>query len=152
MRARLGRVTGMKGGSLGRLAIAASLGCWLGLSPALARAQKPELVAPTQIAAEPVPYPEGAHGAAEVVLELVIAQDGSVSDVSVREGNEPFASAARIAVLRWQFTPASRDGIPIRARITAKVSFREPVVVPVAAPQARRTSPPKVRLSRRASP
>jgi len=40
-------------------------------------------------------YPEGAHGAADLVFELVIAQDGSVGDVSVREGSEPFASAAR---------------------------------------------------------
>jgi TonB family protein len=118
---------------LGRLAITAGLSL-LSLAPGLARAQKPEVAPPTQIAAEPVPYPEGARGAAEVVLELVIAQDGSVSDVSVREGSEPFASAARIAVWRWQFTPATRDGLPIRARITAKVSFREPVIVPIAAP------------------
>jgi len=129
-------LTEMNREKLGRFLLAAGLGCALGLAPALAHAQKPEVVAPTQIAAEPVPYPEGAHGPAEVVLELVIAQDGSVSDVSVREGSEPFASAARIAVLRWQFTPASRDGLPIRARITAKVSFREPVVVPVAAPSS----------------
>jgi len=119
-----------------RLAIAAWAVGVFGLAPGVARAQRPEVVAPTQIAAEPVPYPEGAHGAAEVVLELVIAQDGSVSDVSVREGSEPFASAARIAVLRWQFTPASRDGIPIRARITAKIAFREPVFVPAVAPES----------------
>ena len=78
---------------MGRFGIAICVGCWLSLAAAPARAQKPELVAPTQVAAEPVPYPEGAQGAAEVVLELVIAQDGSVSDVSVREGSEPFASA-----------------------------------------------------------
>jgi len=120
---------------MGRFGIAICVGCWLSLAAAPARAQKPELVAPTQVAAEPVPYPEGAQGAAEVVLELVIAQDGSVDDVSVREGNEPFASAARIAVTRWQFRPATRNGIPIRARITAKISFREPVVVPAAVPE-----------------
>jgi len=125
----------MNAAKLGRLAIALCVGCALGFAPGQALAQKPEVIAPTQIAAEPVPYPEGAHGAAEVVLELVIAQDGSVSDVSVREGIEPFASAARIAVLRWLFTPATRDGIPIRARITAKVSFREPVFVPAPAPE-----------------
>ena len=119
---------------VGHFVAALAAACWLGFAPRPALAQKPEVVAPTQLAAEPVPYPEGAHGAAEVVLELVIAQDGSVSDVRVREGDEPFASAARIAVGRWQFTPATRDGIPIRARITAKVSFREPVLVPPAAP------------------
>ena len=125
----------MKGKNWRRFASAACAGCVLGLAPALARAQKPEVVAPTQVAAEPVPYPEGGQGAAEVVLELVIAQDGSVADVSVREGSEPFASAARLAVQRWQFTPATRDGIPIRARITAKVSFRQPVMVPAPGPE-----------------
>ena len=103
---------------------------WLALAPSTAFAQKPDVVAPTQVAAEPVPYPEGAHGQAEVVIELVIAQDGSVADVTLREGAEPFASAARVAVARWQFEPATRDGIPIRARITAKILFREPLVVP----------------------
>jgi TonB family protein len=118
---------------LKRFALGACLGCALGGAPALARAQKPEVVAPTQVAAEPVPYPATGHGNAEVVLELVIAQDGSVADVALREGAEPFASAARIAVARWQFTPATRDGMPIRARITAKVSFSEPLAPPAVA-------------------
>ena len=114
--------------------------CAVLLMPALGRAQKPEVVAPAQLAAEPVPYPEGARGDAEVVLELVIAQDGSVADVTLREGSEPFALAARIAVTHWQFKPATRDGMPIRARITAKISFRDPVVEPPA-PQALEPAP-----------
>src|SRR6478609_2200084 len=126
----------MNGEQLGRRVVALCVACLSGLSPGLARAQKPEVVAPTQIAAEPVPYPPDAHGAAEVVLELVIAQDGSVGEVQVREGREPFASAARRAVVTWQFTPATRDGIPIRSRITAKVTFREPVIVPAAPAEA----------------
>ncbi|HYQ41905.1 MAG TPA: TonB family protein, partial [Polyangiaceae bacterium] len=135
-----------------RHAINACVAGLLALAPSYARAQKPEVVPPVQIAAEPVPYPEGAHGAAEVVLELVIAQDGSVTDVSVREGNEPFSGAARIAVARWQFSPATRDGIPIRARITAKVTFREPVFVPAApaesAPSSSQTARPAAQPSK----
>jgi Gram-negative bacterial TonB protein C-terminal/TonB-dependent Receptor Plug Domain len=111
-----------------------SLGCALCVVSLPARAEKAEVTPPTQVAAQPVPYPEGAHGAAEVVLELTIAQDGSVADVLLRAGAEPFASAARIAVAHWQFTPALRDGIPVRARITAKVSFSDPLVVPAVAP------------------
>lgn len=131
----------MRRNNLRRFAIAVCMGGLLALAPSYARAQKPEVVPPTQLAAEPVPYPEGARGAAEVVLELVIAQDGSVTDVSVREGNEPFASAARVAVARWQFSAATRDGIPIRARITAKVTFREPVFVPAASPDSTPSTP-----------
>ena len=107
-------------------------------------------MAPTQRAAEPVPHPTGAHGAAEVVLELVMP-DGSVTDISVRAGEEPFASAARIAVVRWQFTPASRDGLPIRARITAKVSSLEPLA-PAAAPIGSTAAPVKVNEGTSAEP
>ena len=108
-----------------------------------AAAEPSGVVPPAQLAAEPVPYPEGAHGPAEVVLELVIAQDGSVTDVNVRDGAEPFASAARIAVARWQFRPASREGIPIRARITAKLSFREPVATPLPAASSTNDAAPQ---------
>lgn len=118
------------------LGISACLGCLLALAPALAHAQKPEIVPPREIATEPVPYPKDGRGNAEVVLELVIAQDGSVTDVSVREGAEPFASAARIAVARWQFAPATRDGIPIRARITARIAFGAPEIVPPVTPES----------------
>jgi TonB family protein len=131
----------MNGEQLGRHLLALCVACLCGSAPQLARAQKPEVVAPTQIAAEPVPYPPDAHGAAEVVLELVIAQDGSVGDVQVREGDEPFASAARRAVTQWQFTPATRDGIPIRARIAAKVWFREPELAPAAPAPSAATAP-----------
>lgn len=108
-----------------------------------AAAEPSGVVPPAQLAAEPVPYPEGAHGPAEVVLELVIAQDGSVTDVNVRDGAEPFASAARIAVARWQFRPASREGIPIRARITAKVSFRESAAAPLPAASSTNDAAPQ---------
>ena len=103
------------------------------LGASVAHAQQAELVAPTQVSAAPPSYPDAAHGNAEVVLELLIAQDGTVAEVSLRDGSEPFASAARVAVERWRFTPALRDGIPVRARITAKVSFREPVPEPAPA-------------------
>ena len=120
-----------------------------------ARAERAEVTPPVRVAAEPVPYPIGAHGSAQVVLELTIAQDGSVTDVVLRDGAEPFASAARLAVAHWQFTAATRDGIPVRARISAKVSFSEPVVArepaesgaPSAPPSAAPTSAPSVAAS-----
>lgn len=86
------------------------------------------MVAPSPITSVEVPYPEAAHGDAVVVLELVIAEDGSVANASVREGAPPFADAARLGAESFRFTPAMRSGIPIRAKILLRVVFREPVV------------------------
>jgi TonB family protein len=75
-------------------------------------------------------YPNGAHGEATVTLELEVAEDGTVSKAKVKEGAEPFASAALAAAADFRFKPAMRNGIPIRARILAKISFHEPYVEP----------------------
>jgi hypothetical protein len=99
------------------------------LATGVARAQQPELVPPMQLDAEQPAYPDGAHGDAVVTLELEIAKDGSIAEVKVTSGEAPFAAAAREAAWRWWFAPATRGGIPIRARIVAKVRFVEPVKV-----------------------
>lgn len=78
----------------------------------------PVLVAPKQLSAPVVPYPEGATGSAEIVLQLVVAADGTVESATVVEGDEPFAAAAR--------TAATRDGVPVRATIRARISFQPP--------------------------
>ena len=97
---------------------------YLGLAPS-ARAQSPsELSPPVALGSTDVPYPEHAEGDAEVVLELVIETDGSVSSATIVEGSEPFAEDARAAALGWRFSPAQRDGAAVRARIRAKVAFR----------------------------
>ena len=58
----------------------------------------------------------GRTGDSVVVLELVVATDGTVSDAEVLEGAEPFAEQARRAVLTWQFVPAMRGTTPVAAR------------------------------------
>ena len=89
-----------------------------------------------------VPYPPDGHGDASVVLELVVAADGTVSEVTVVDGVEPFAQQARSAVLRWQFTPALRGTQPVAARIGARVDFhQEAPPSPAPSPAAPTTSP-----------
>lgn len=83
-----------------------------------------------QVEAAEAPYPTGAHGDAVVVLELEINKDGTVGEVRVKSGEEPFAEIARTTAQQWKFAPATRGGIPIRARIHAKVTFREPTPPP----------------------
>jgi TonB family protein len=81
-----------------------------------------------------VEYPAGASGAAEVVLELVIAASGELRDAAVVSGTEPFASAALAAARGWRFAPARRGEQPVAARIRFQVLFPEPA--PAAAPAA----------------
>jgi TonB family protein len=72
-----------------------------------------------------VPYPAGAQGDAAVIIELIIEPDGTVSSAEVIEGAEPFAEQARHAAREWRFSPARRAGAPIRARVRARVDFRQ---------------------------
>jgi TonB-dependent receptor-like protein/TonB-like protein len=89
-----------------------------------------------------VPYPEGAHGDAKVVLVLAIGADGVVQSVTVQSGDEPFASAARRAALEWTFEPATRAGAPIAVRAPYEVSFVEEIVPVPDGPVAPSPAPP----------
>src|SRR5262249_741025 len=66
------------------------------------------IVAPVPTTPIEVQYPEHAHGEAEVVLELLVAEDGSVARVGVKSGAEPFAEAARRKAEVLRFAPATR--------------------------------------------
>ncbi len=122
-----------------RRALASCLLTLLCLAP---RASAQDLVAPN---ATPEPTPPAAHTstpptllefieaphpvgherqAATVLLALVIAADGSVELAEVEEsGGADFDAAALDAARRFHFTPATRDGAPIRARIRYRYVF-----------------------------
>ena len=72
------------------------------------------------------PYPEGAQGDAEVVLELLVSSHGHVEQAVVLEGDEPFASEAKRAAFEWEFEPALVRGKPRAARIRVRLGFRQP--------------------------
>ena len=95
-----------------------------------AAAPQPEVVLPRIDPMPDVPYPQGAEGDAEVVLVLVIGRDGRVRSVDVERGAEPFAGAAKQAAETWQFSPATRGGEPINAKIKFSVTFRAPQPAP----------------------
>ncbi len=73
-----------------------------------------------------VDYPAEAAGDALVLLELVVAKEGRVTSVSVVTGNQPFSDAAVEAAKTWRFTPATRGGVAVAARIRMEVRFSEP--------------------------
>lgn len=65
-----------------------ALGSALGALSTEARGE-PALTSPVAEGSTDVPYPEGASGDADVLLELVVEPDGAVSRVVVVEGKEP---------------------------------------------------------------
>jgi TonB family protein len=94
-----------------------------------------EIVAPSPRAPLVADYPAGASGDATVLLKIVVATDGSVLSAEVLEGDEPFRAAALAASPRWSFTPATRDGKPIKAAIKAVIRFVAPApIAPEIAP------------------
>jgi TonB family protein len=60
-----------------------------------------------------------------VLLELVVAKDGSVRSARVLEGDVPFGDAAADAATTWRFEPARRDGVAVSAKIRVSVKFRQ---------------------------
>jgi TonB family protein len=80
---------------------------------------------PRAVSRPAVPYPQGARGDADVLLELVVAKDGSVRSARVLEGDVPFGDTAAGAAMTWHFEPALRDGTAVSAKIHIAVSFRK---------------------------
>ena len=58
-----------------------------------------------------------------VVVEAVIATDGTVRDVQVMSSVAMLDTAAMDAVRQWQFTPTLLNGTPVEVIITASVNF-----------------------------
>ena len=106
-----------------------------------APAAPPADLVPPKLAQGATPeYPESKKASAEkasVTLSLTIAKDGSVEAVSVTTSAGPeFDDAAVAAAKKLTFSPATRDGKPIPARIPYRFDFAfeaPPVVVTPAA-------------------
>jgi TonB family protein len=112
-----------------------ALGLWL-CSGGIARAQAPAGGVPPHLRGDAVVlYPEGASGDALVVIEVLVDAEGSVTDVSVVSGAEPFGSVARRAARSWRFEPATKDGRAVAARLRLEVSFRQPAPEPEPEPE-----------------
>ncbi len=127
--------------------LAALLAVTLGAPPVHAAPEAPAEVATTPPSLESTPevaYPEGAEGEANVVLVIVVDKEGGVRSVDVDAGSEPFAAAARAAAAGWRFTPATRAGVAVTARIRFAVAFHPPVPAappPPVAPAPAPTTP-----------
>lgn len=97
---------------------------------------QPVLTPPRLIEAPPVSLPEGAEPLpddASVELTLLILPDGTVSEVSVATPvREDVDALVLEAAQRMRFEPATRDGVPIPARVRFRYRITPPA--PPAAP------------------
>lgn len=98
--------------------------------PAPPGAPSPRAIDPRPISSQDVDYPAGGQGDATVLLWITVGKDGSVRSVDVKEGDEPFASAAKKAAQGWLYVPATRDGAPFAAKIGVAVLFAAPAPPP----------------------
>jgi len=72
-------------------------------------------------------YPQEARAVSKtgmVVLKIVVLADGSVSQVQVMRGEEPFVSAAVAAVKTWKYAPARYKGQAITVYQIIQIPFR----------------------------
>jgi protein TonB len=85
-------------------------------------------IAPVPAKANVIPeYPQEARAAGKtgmVILKVVILADGSVAQVQVMRGDEPFASSAVKAVKQWKYEPARYKGQPITVYRIIQIPFK----------------------------
>jgi periplasmic protein TonB len=86
-------------------------------------AQPPRLLAGATIPAYP-PEARADRKTGVVVLKAIVYADGTVGDVRVIEGEEPFASAAVRAVRSWRYEPARLNGQPIAVYREIRIPFK----------------------------
>ncbi len=61
----------------------------------------------------------------QVVVRFTVELDGSVSDPAVQGSPPPeLAVLALDAISRWKFTPATKNGLPIRTRLQQPFVFK----------------------------
>jgi len=102
-------------------ALALCLSLALGSRPARAQTILPP--APLQPATAPWPGTPEDHDVTVPVV-LTVGADGSVARVDVSESRGAgYDDAARQQALAWRFEPATRDGVPVAARVRAEVRF-----------------------------
>jgi protein TonB len=72
-------------------------------------------------------YPEAARAARVegiVIIEAVIAPDGTVRDARVLRSRPLLDEAALHAVRQWRYTPTLLNGVPVPVIVTVTVNFR----------------------------
>jgi TonB family protein len=85
---------------------------------------------PVPLSLVPAPYPSESLFGGEVVLDALVDRNGTVSDVKVVDGDQPFLRKALDSVHTWTFFPARSGGQSAEERIAIVFQFPQPYVPP----------------------
>lgn len=84
---------------------------------------------PMPLSLVPAPYPASLFGG-EVLLDAAVNRNGTLSDVKVVSGEQPFLKQALDAASTWTFVPQSSDTNAVETRIAIAFQFPQPYVPP----------------------
>ena len=115
-----GDAAGLEGG----VAQGGTLGGQVGGAIALPEDATPPMPAKTNSVP---PYPQEARASGKtgmVILKIVILADGTVANVQVMRGDEPFVSAAIDTVKHWKYEPARFKGQAITVYRIIQIPFK----------------------------
>jgi TonB family protein len=62
----------------------------------------------------------------KVILDAVIGTDGTVKELSIREGHPLLAEAAAQTVRQWRYRPTTVNGRPVEVQTDIEVTFALP--------------------------
>ncbi len=107
---------------------------WHAMAPSApapdATSNAPSLTLPVPLSVVPAPYPSNSLFGGEVLLDALVARNGTLSDVKVIRGDGPFLKNALDAVRSWTFYPARSSGQAVDSRIAITFQFPQPYVPP----------------------
>jgi TonB family protein len=92
---------------------------------------------PFPLATSTPPYSPLAHGGGIVIVEVLVGENGRVTDAQVVATAPPFDDAAVSAARQWQFQPATLRGSAVPAFAYLVFGFSQPLSSPTARPTGR---------------
>ena len=81
---------------------------------------------PQPLSLVPARYPRESLFGGEVLLDALVERNGTVSDVKVMHGDQPFLAKSLDAVHTWTFVPAEGDGHASQTRVAIAFEFPQP--------------------------
>ena len=70
--------------------------------------------------------PKGFRISGTVLLSVVVTQQGEPKDPKVVKSLEKdIDQSALEAVMKWQFSPATKDGKPVATRVSVEIRFHD---------------------------
>jgi TonB family protein len=109
--------------SLGLLLICAACGVCDGPPKKVTQAEALGAVV-TKVSPEYPVIARQLHIAGSVTIEVVIAENGSVENVSAVSGNPVLTKPAMDTLKKWKFKPFTANGAPVKAQTQIAVDFR----------------------------